>query len=128
LLVAPLDGALALAEVPGGAVGVGEHLELDVPWLYEVLLEVDRAVAEGPQGLLAGGRELTLDLRRFVDDAHPAATATGRRLEDHRIAHFGGQGAGRRGIRERTLAAGQHRHAGSGRRLPGLRLVAHQTN
>jgi len=50
--------------------------------LGQVLLQVDRAVAEGPLGLLAGGLELAGDLGRRVDDAHaaPAAAAEALRI------------------------------------------------
>jgi hypothetical protein len=47
LLVAPLDRALALAEVHDAAVRVGQHLDLDVARLDHGSLEVDRRVAEG---------------------------------------------------------------------------------
>ena len=62
LLVPALDRALALAQVDHLAVLVAEDLELDVPRLDEVLLQVDRAVAEGLLGLLAGGGELAGEL------------------------------------------------------------------
>ena len=44
LLVAPLNRAVALAEVDDGAVSVGEHLHLDVPGVLEEPLDVDRVV------------------------------------------------------------------------------------
>ena len=61
LLVAALDRALALPEVDHVAVGVGEHLDLDVPRLLHVALQEDGGVAEGalrpsigrPPGLLS---------------------------------------------------------------------------
>ena len=43
LLMAPLDRALALAEVNDVAVVVAQHLNLDVPRRLDVLLEVDVA-------------------------------------------------------------------------------------
>ena len=62
LLVAALDRALALAQVDDVAVAVAEDLELDVARLDQVLLEVDRAVAEGLRRLVARGGELAVDL------------------------------------------------------------------
>ena len=57
LLVAALDGALALPEMHDGAVGVGEHLDLDVPRLRDVPLDVDGGVAEGRPRLRARGAQ-----------------------------------------------------------------------
>ena len=57
LLVAALQRAVALAEMDGVALAVAEHLDLDVARLVEVLLEVDRVVAEGGARLGAGGGE-----------------------------------------------------------------------
>ena len=51
LLVAPLDRAVALAEVDGVALAVGQHLDLDVARRADVLLDVDGAVAERRLGL-----------------------------------------------------------------------------
>ena len=57
LLVAPLDRAFALAEREDAAVGVAEHLDLDVPGRGQRLLQVERAVPE---------RRLRLRTRRLV--------------------------------------------------------------
>src|SRR6202043_1420435 len=107
LLMPALDRALALAQVDHLAVEVAEDLELDVPGLDEVLLEIDPAVAERLLRFLAGGRELALDLALGRDDAHAAAAAAGRRLEDDRIADLGGQLPRLLGAGERLAAARQ---------------------
>ncbi len=57
LLVAPLDRALALEEVHGVPVGVGQDLDLDVARARDRLLEVDAVVAEGALRLAAGARD-----------------------------------------------------------------------
>jgi hypothetical protein len=66
LLVAALHRAVALAEVDGVPLGVGEDLHLDVARPDHRLLEVDRVVAEGRLRLaaraLVGGDELRLAL------------------------------------------------------------------
>ena len=46
LLVAALHGAVALAQVDGVAVLVGQHLDLDVARILQKLLHVHRRVAE----------------------------------------------------------------------------------
>src|SRR4029077_19098777 len=47
LLVAALDRALALAKVHSIAVAVADDLDLDVPRLAHIALDVDRRIAEG---------------------------------------------------------------------------------
>ena len=44
--MAPLDRALPLAEVDDVPVRIGEHLDLDVPRILEVPLDVHRRVGE----------------------------------------------------------------------------------
>ena len=64
LLVAALDGAVALAEVDDVAVLVGQHLDLDVARVGQVALEVDRRVGEELLALARGALEGVLELRR----------------------------------------------------------------
>ena len=51
LLVAPLHRAIALPQVHGVAVIVGEDLHFDVPAELDVLLDVDRGILERVLGL-----------------------------------------------------------------------------
>ena len=51
LLVAPLDRALAFAQMNAVAVVVGQDLDLDVPGAGDQLLKIDRVVAEGVERL-----------------------------------------------------------------------------
>ena len=44
--MAPLQAAVALAEMHDVAVRVGENLQLDVARMVEILLDIDRIVAE----------------------------------------------------------------------------------
>ncbi len=69
LLVAALHRALALAQVTAWCRAVAEHLDLDVARPYDVLLDVDRVVAE---------RVLRLAARR-VERGSPSRRARGRR-------------------------------------------------
>ena len=57
LLMPALDRALALPEVDEVAVGVAEHLDLDVPRLFHEFFDEDPVVAEGCLGLGAAGQE-----------------------------------------------------------------------
>ena len=64
LLVAALDGAVALAEVDAVAVAVDRDLDLDVAGLVEPLLEVQRVVAERGPRLGPADVERRLELAR----------------------------------------------------------------
>ena len=59
LLVAALERAIALAEMDRIAPAVAENLDLDMARLFEVLLDIDRIVAEGGLGFrLCGGERM----------------------------------------------------------------------
>ena len=75
LLVAALDGAVALEQVDQVAVTVAQKLHLDVPRALDQLLEIDLVLAEGGLGLAPGGVHGVQELLLALDRAHPAATA-----------------------------------------------------
>ena len=86
LLVAPLDGAVADADRPRRAVGVGDQLDLDVPGPGHQPLQEDHAAAEGALGLVAGALVGVLELGSRVDPADPPATPASGRLEHEGVA------------------------------------------
>ena len=88
LLVATLDAAVPLAQVHAVAVLVDQHLDLDVARLLDPLLEVDAVVAEGGLRLGSGQRQRRLHLTGRAHQPHATASASGRRLEQHRVAGF----------------------------------------
>ena len=113
LLVAPLHRAVALAEVDRVALAVGEHLDLHVPWGFQVLLHEHRAVAERRERLAARELDLVDQLAGFAHDVHTAAAATGRGLDQYRIADLrGGIDADLLVVRQHPLGAGDAGHAG----------------
>ena len=125
LLVAALQRAVALAEVAHVAVLVGEDLHLDVLGLHEVLLDEDVVIAEGLARLALDELERGDDVLGHLAQAHAAAAAAGRRLEDDGEAEADG-------LLERLLpvaqglgAAGDDRHAALHGDLLGRELVAH---
>ena len=97
--MAALDRAVASAE-NGDAPAVPEQLRLDVPGALEVALAEDRAVAEGRLRLTASRREGLVQVCRRADDAHAAAAAACRGLDDEREADLVG-----RSLRQRRNAA-----------------------
>ena len=84
LLVAALEGAVAGAERPHRAVGVGQDLDLDVPAALHIRLDEDLTVAEGAVGLRACRRQLAVQVGEFAYDTHSAPAAARRRLHQYR--------------------------------------------
>ena len=74
-----LDRAVALAEMNHVAVRVGEHLDLDVPRIFEVALDVDGGVGEVGLTLASRRLERALDFFRSAHhfEALPAAPRGG---------------------------------------------------
>ena len=101
LLVAPLDRAVALAEVDDVAVVVGEDLHLDVAGILEVALDVHRRVGEVRLPLAPRGLVRPLDLFGRARDLEPFAAAARRGLDRDRVTDLLGGGA-----TSSTLAAG----------------------
>ena len=107
------------------AVGVAEHLHLDVPGPGDDLLEQDAGISERRLRLALRALERGRKIRVALDQAHAASAAAGHGLDHHRVA----DALGLAGERFRFLAvaavARHNRHAGMrGDRL-GLGLAAH---
>ncbi len=126
LLVAALEGALALAEVDDVAVAVGQDLDLDVPGPVDPALDEQGVVAEGGAGLAAGGGDLVGQQRLVADQPHTLAAAARGRLEQHRHADLPGRGGQLAVVQPAARGAGDDRDAGLAHRLLGPDLVAHQ--
>ncbi len=124
--MAPLDRAIALAEVNHVSVRVGEYLNLDVAWILEIPLDVDRRVGEVR---LAFATRRVERLRRLVGgahDLHALAAAAGGGLDQQRVAELGPEQRDLVGGVDRVGRAGNDRDAGGLHGLAGLRLRAHQ--
>src|ERR1051326_7617845 len=81
-----LDGAFALAEIEAVAVGIRQHLDLDMARLFDELLDEDAVIGEA-RLRLAGRRAKSL--ARFgvaARQTHALAAAASRRLDHHRIS------------------------------------------
>ena len=128
LLVAPLDGAFALAQVDDIAVAVGQHLDLDVARLLDVALDKDARVVEGLLRLLAAGGQGRLHVLGLADDAHALAAAACGRLEQDRVAHLLGDLQGLGLVPDGLDVAGNDRHAGILGQLLAGDLVAHDVH
>src|SRR6056297_2884627 len=93
-LVAPLHGAVALAEMDGVAVGIRHDLDLDVARILQVLFHVDRRVAESGTRFFPGELDRLDQVERIMHHAHPAPAAAGGRLDKHRVTDFIGHPPG----------------------------------
>ena len=93
LLMAPLNGTIALEKVNKTAVPVAEQLDLDVAGAADELFEENVGDAEGGAGLAAGLVEGVVEFVGRQGDAHPAAAAAHRRLDDDGIAEPLGEDA-----------------------------------
>ncbi len=92
LLVATLQAAFAFAEVDDVAVTVGEDLHLDVARAQNETLEKQRVVAERRRGFATCGDQGVGKVGGIVHEPHALAATAGRRLDQHRVADFGGTG------------------------------------
>ena len=126
LLVPALDRAFAFAEVDDRPVLVAEDLELDMAWRFDVLLEVHIADAERRFGFTLRRLEGMRQLAHGSHDAHAAAAAAGRRLDDDRIADLLGRLDRLVLGLDRSVGARQDRHARLLHDAARPCLVAHQ--
>src|SRR6478736_5042979 len=88
LLVTPLNRAFALAQVHDSPVVIAQDLDLDVPRMLDVLLQVHVADAERGFRLALRGLERLRHFRRRSNDAHAAAAAARDRLDDDGVAEL----------------------------------------
>ena len=86
LLVAALDGAVALEEVHDVALGVGQDLDLDVARAQDGLLEEHGGVPERGVGFAHGGLQGLRERFAGVHAAHAAPAAAGNGLGEDREA------------------------------------------
>ena len=129
LLVPALHRAVALAQVHGITVAVGEHLDLDVARIGQEFFHVDRGVTESRLGLLAREVDRLDQVLRVFDHAHTATTAARCGLDQHRVADLVGQLPGAPlVVVERSVGAGHAGHARLAHGVDGRHLVAHQAD
>src|SRR5262249_61060795 len=115
LLVAALDGALALEQVHRVAVAVGEDLDLDVARAEDRLLHVHPVVPEGVLGLAPRARERAAELGGGADEPQALAPPPRRGLQHDREAHALRLGPYRARVGARLPAPGDRGHARLGR-------------
>src|SRR5262249_52349296 len=109
------------------AVTVGEDLDLDVAWVGEVALEVDRRVGEELLALARGALEGGLELGLLERDAKALAATAARGLDGDREADLVGDELARVvDSGERLGRAGHDRDTGGLHQLARAGLGAHR--
>ena len=124
-LVSTLDRAVPLEQVHGVAETVSQHLGFDVLGIDDALFQEHVGAAEGLGRFGNHPRPGLLQFFLAVATANAATTATGGRLEHHRITDPVRLAQRFLQILEITLGARGHRHAGGDHAAPGFGLVAH---
>ena len=125
LLVAPLDRAVALAEVDHVAVGVGQHLDLDVARVLQIPLHVHAVVGEELLSLPRRALEGLLEVIGAHRHPEPLAAAAPSRLAGDRIAGILGLLPSRLDVLGRRRRPGHDRHPGLSHDLPSPSLGPH---
>ncbi len=125
-LVAALDRALALAEIDDVAVGVAEHLDFDMPRLFDVLLNEDAIIAKARFCFARCTAEAVADLIVIGGDAHALAAAAGGGLDHDRVADIASDADRGIAVGYDIEITGDGRDAGGTGQLFRLDLVAHR--
>src|SRR4029077_15019062 len=80
LLMTPLQGTIALAEMNGAALAVAQHLDFDVARPLQIFFQVNRIVAERGLGFRARGGKCGGEFSLRERDLHAASATTGGSL------------------------------------------------
>jgi hypothetical protein len=126
-LVAPLDGALALAE-DNGAPAITEYLEFDMARILDQPLHIESPISKPAESLSRGLRVSWLDLVGAPDDPHAAPPAPRYRLEEY--GESVGLGKAQSFVRaiENAFASRYRCQAKAAHGLAGLGLVSHASH
>src|SRR2546421_724016 len=100
-----LQRAVALAQMNNPALAVTEDLNLDVPWPFEVALEIDVAASEDRRRLVLRDRQQAGELGAVARHLHAAAAPAGRGFDQDGIADRAGGGFRRCEVTHGTLRA-----------------------
>ena len=79
-LITALNSTLTLVQMNDVAVMIGQYLYFDMSWIFNVLLNEHRTIAEILLCFARGGFHLTLQVFFFPNDVHSFTAATCRRL------------------------------------------------
>ena len=128
LLVAALHRAVALEQVDAVALGVAEHLDLDVARALHVFFDQHGVAAEAVARLALATRERGGEVPGFLDHAHALAATTGTGLDERGVADAVGLALQQGRFLVAAVVTRHQRHAGLLHQLFGLGLEAHREN
>src|SRR4030095_3916515 len=83
-----LKRTFSLTEIDNISEAVAYELNLDVPWRFDVFLNIDRWIVKAGSCFGACERKAAGALTRRTYQAHPLTAASGGCFEHHRIANF----------------------------------------
>src|SRR5207237_9408738 len=86
LLMTALHRALALAQMDHRSMGVAEHLNFNMSWLFDVFFDVHGVVAECALRLSLRGVQGAAQLGLVAHNTHALAATAGRSLEQARAS------------------------------------------
>ena len=121
----PLQRTFSFAQVNHVAVAVAQHLNFDVPRLFDVFFDEHAVVAERGAGFARGPLESVAALVVVAGEPHPLAAAAGAGFEHHRIADLVGDDDRMIGVANDVGMTGNRVHAGLARQSLRRDLVAH---
>ena len=125
LLVAALDGAVALEEVDRTAQAVAEHLDLDVARARDVALYQHMVITKAGLGLALAAGQRGGEVFRALHAPHALATTAGAGLDEHGVADAVGLALQQRGVVVLPVVARHQRHASLLHQGLGRGLAAH---
>ena len=128
-LVTALHRAIALAQINGVAMFVGQNLNFDVARFLQVTLHVHHWVAEGGTGFGFGHLYRFEQVFFFLDHAHTATATTTGGFDNHRETNLVGDFQDFFVVvRQRTFRTGYAGYAGGNHGMFGRNFVTHQAD
>ena len=88
--MAPLERAVALVQMKGAALAVGQDLDFDVAGCLDIFFDQHPRIAEGALGFTLRSRQRLFKFGMLVDPPHAAAAAAGHGLDQHGVSDFVG--------------------------------------
>ena len=128
ILVAALEGAIALPEVRDIAMRVSNDLDFDMAWALKVFLQVHGVIAKRSLGFGLGGADRVFEIGFGLGEFHAATAAASRGFHQDREADLLGGLLGLGNRRQGAFRAGDTGHASFDHRGLGRDLVAHDAD
>src|SRR3984893_6374153 len=86
-LITALDRTISLKEMCIIAVGIGEHLDFDVPRMRQIFFDQKGFIAKAVFRLPAASCQSRFEILFFLHHTHPFSSAAGARLQQHGITY-----------------------------------------